>query len=265
MTREEIVAKIKSGKLFQKFMDSQKNNGLFNVSISGAEKWNLTGDEEPNEKGKYDIEGHTWTDIYADYNMNPFTSWDDFKSMAKALKDWLVDDVLWYRQFGLKTWIENAIATWPLKRTWNSWIFTVESFRTYAGDMAMESKAFEEAVEAGNAQEAGMILTEEEKKIQPFMVHEYLMSNGYHMLHPGMYVSEQDPTVIVANENIWPFDMKDGWSDWNILNILGLYFTKLGYESPVVKYETDGVIQYGRAWCLQDYEGERAMWLPEIP
>ena len=209
------------------------------LHMTGVEKWNWPGEdgktsEVPNPDGHFSVEGHTWEDVEGVWYLNPF-----------SLADW----VLWFEFFfrlikeSFKDgWIRNRkrkgdflrsirnVAWWiwrmaPHDLTFKryNWIWVVESFSVIRNDLAeeaLDAKYKITNIPPGQYKER---LDKEYAAVTPDQILEYLKANAYQISN-AMWVSKSDPTVIMVNEQIVLYDMKDGWSDKKVASIIRQWF-----------------------------------------
>ena len=227
-----------------------EKKGCLKVYITGAEKYNNNafwdGDPEtPKADGSFEVEGHTWTDMNTQYRLellNPvdreffcLTVWFYFKDLKDAFKNLT-------KNFSFKGLLETlhfALVSFDSVSTIQSrWTLSIASFGVARGSFA-EEKAFEELAPMPeddrdfivsinnpspeykawhakmNAKEAEILA--ENQDLTPWL------KDTHTEVRPGLWVGIEDPGLFYADEAVFPFDMKSGWSNQAIIEIVNVW------------------------------------------
>jgi hypothetical protein len=217
---------------FMASVEYAQKQGVLPLRVQGMEKWNYPSwddkskqdntPETPREDGLFDVEGHSWCDIEGFYSP---TLLEQIKSLSEYVKDvWSFTHLLPFRRkwvtrkgfhgFEGFTFAKPYIPfgyikdAWPIQRTWSGWIWTVESRSTARGDVA-EEKVDIKKVKPGKykeAQELADAMTSDAEV-------DAAIAERYYQLCDGIFLGKEDPTCILVDERVYPFDMKSGWSD----------------------------------------------------
>lgn len=200
--------------------------GRLDLHVTGAEKWNQPNFADPStervmkEGELYDVEGHSWTDIHGFYTLN-FLSPKDWWLLARATWSWVKD------MYDMRS-LSFTVATIPFRRVWHNWVWTVESFDVIRNDMAeaeMEKLGIEYTWQARDVYTAKFAEIKAAYTLAD--IFGYLSEHYYPIASQvffTVWVSKTDPTVIVANEEFYKYDLKDGWSDKMIGFIIQEWF-----------------------------------------
>lgn len=225
-----------------------KKTKKLDIYITGAEQYNWpdpkTGYETqvgPRENGFYDVEGHTWTDIDGYFSINPF-KWNDLKRYVKNIGSWVKD---FFELFTFKSpgpALQFAWSTMPFRFTWQSWVWTVEAMETIKDDLIWDK------MEAIHGEKMSRMIRqdykkfrEEEIKIDATITRQDLIeyaNQNYYRITPYMWVSKSDPTVILIDQVLRPYDLRNGWSNLMISTIVWEWLQIVGEYSGFVKTDT---------------------------
>jgi hypothetical protein len=207
----------------------------------------------------YDVEGRSFTDIYVRYEINPFLPknwdllWDDIKHLAKSFHR---ETKYFLGDLRVKEYIQclRGLFTYSnifrIKR--DSWVFTVNSL-----DQSLKSYSFDEAENIIARKNGYKDIYEVYEKVGPLTfsmeeikeIQRNLLKNrnllrekmvkdqGLVRIALGLDIQKDDPTVMVVNENVFPFKMKDGWDDATLKEIIEYWCTS--YLKQVVIVELD--------------------------
>lgn len=216
--REKARAALRNNLVLRKALARARRKGVFEVMVSGAEKYNrfdhdLQDEPDgPGPNGHYDVEGHSCVDVYGYVTMNPLNPKDLYRLVGEF--------VTWFRD----AWRYKFFSGAPIYLTWECWVWTVESLDVEHDNMAHDSidgkhKSVSDTMKAYDAARASISLDD----VRRFMD----ASPMYLPVHDGMWVNKMDPTVVVIDQGKFPFDMKDGWSNAAVLRLLSLWSTQM--------------------------------------
>lgn len=222
---------LKKNKLFQSFIKQSKKNDFAEIIMTSIEKWNFS--DKPKTENEYDVIGKKWEDINVSYTYKLWKIKDFFRYIKNIIK---------YKDFKLQT--ERGL-------------FSITSFEVIKWDLAediaygivpLDNVEFRFEKVPGTNYSKLMDHTPEEKKIledyrkerdnqynnitKDDLAKHILKS--YSILTNGLYVSKEDPTCIVVDNDIYKYDFKDGWSDEKIGELIGIYLMLLEYPYRVI-------------------------------
>lgn len=246
--------------LLEKVKKTAEKKGYLAFGITGVEKWNYPSEHNnyghaENIKsdgtcdGSFDVEGHAWTDILIQYDID-LKSLEDIVAWALETFDWLetlVDVIKSCLNFKNKTFkpglifnfIKSTIKTLGLTK--NRWGITVQSFDVAIYDLAHDKASILLAAEwpempdldelfSGHVNKKSDIykkflakLTETEKQLAEKVTHEEVLQyvkSICRYIGRGLYISLEDPGIIYINNFVRPYDLKNGYSDKEISAIL---------------------------------------------
>lgn len=192
----------------------------------GMERWNWYEDTDPSQPradGSFDVEGHCWADVAIRHR----TRW-------WSLMDWyvLLSRAFYFLRHRVKP-------DWFLPRYFYFSPFTVTSFLVKKGEIA-EDIAFERLGDPPKddrhfidrmtnrspeykAYIDDVIRVSEEVrgKLSSEDVEAKLASEGYVEIIDGIWLKLSDWTTICVNESVWPFGLRDGWTDRELCALIG--------------------------------------------
>ena len=232
-----INQKLSESEVFKAILDRAiARKGDCPILISGCEKWNHPTEknnwgkdsEAPNADGLYDVEGHCWTDIYGYARLNLFDPVDCIVYF-NSIKEWWKDtkDIWSFKYFKSSIkFIFNSLNVFSLNREY--WIWTVESFDVLKSDL------IDEKVSAYYGEKERSVMRKDfegwketcEKFRKETSYKEVLARANEELIkiNDYMYVYKTDPTVIVIDHELQPYDMKDGYSNRMICQFLHVWF-----------------------------------------
>jgi len=212
-------------------------------------KWNYGSWNEdllkPKEDGSFDVEGHSSSDIYAVWNVRWWerrhwhTIKDSVMNYIEGVKEFVINDFkFWIRKE--PRYLFKKMRNWlfinPFKIRQEGWVWVVDALSS-----AMDSAAYELAEDLMpnelNHEKvvklADELMSTEEgrKKVFDYMVKQY----GLVKVTDYMWVNEDDPTCFVIDDNVIPFDMKDGWSPEMLADIISEWYGVFYGVNPAVK------------------------------
>lgn len=167
----------------------------------------------PRHDGKFDIEGYSCPDVNVRIVLKPW-SVSDIKSYLRSLV------LMWKECRGLPLWSQLRLLWSALNPVSDPWIFVIDSLDTIkvtvlesltVKSYLMHSKKQIAAVKAGDPEGIASSL-------------------GYIKVAQGLWVSNTDPTCMIVDESLTPFEMKDGWSPRQISEIVDRWFSVMGYN-----------------------------------
>lgn len=235
---------LKNDPIFQAVLRKAKKQSCANIHVSSAEKWNNPYDKEgvysddpdivekPREDGHFDVEGHTWTDIYCEWDLR-FWHVKDLYWWVKQTKDWIKDSY----ELGWDYFKEVQ----PFNKRHESWVWTIESFEVAKSDLA-ESLA-EDSLSRRNYKKYWEEIKLKKEKITDQELLDYVAKHSFKLSGKrgyDIYCTDNDPTVICVNEKDFPYDLKNGWSDKKIAEIIQHWFYLLEYRTISVKLKNNG-------------------------
>jgi hypothetical protein len=222
--------------LFQGHLRLAKRLGFLPVSIIHCEKYDHVHEEErppklPNEQ--YDVEGHSSCDVYGLWRYEMWRPRDVWNYAVNAWQ-WLKD--VW----DLKSW-GFAWDTLPFDTYHTSWVYTVDSMRDNKWYVAEEellyplydadkSPADEDLRGAHEAMEARVKTITGDDVKAALVRWGYVAASSPFRGEPVLWVNPSDPTVFVADERFFHFDMKDGWSNNALCKILHAWLVEVAGE-----------------------------------
>lgn len=253
-SRRKIISKINPIVLamINALIGKQKN---IIASVTGMEKWNFPrrvdgvflNDPPCKIPNVYDIEGHAWTDVVLHRKLS-FTSfsdikylWNEFKEISKDIyKIWTEKSpkvIPWKLSF----WKTNIVYSFKLLKTvdlyQSKWTWTVQSFSVLKDDIISEMM-----IEHGHDSNKCTALTEVElglkltrKEILTYLNKHYIKINGF------MWVAKTDPTTITVDQHTVPYDLKDGYSNLEILSIIESWFLELFLKNVSIVESTKNI------------------------
>lgn len=233
--KHKLLSKIKG-----RIPDLVEKQDKVEVTITGLEKWNFPRRVEgvfmqnpPCKKaGIYDVEGHAWTDVIL-HKKRELTNGSDLKSLWQDIKN-VAKEIysLWFEPsskvvpWKIKHWKTNFLFTLRLIKTISifesSWVWTVQSLSVLKDDIVDEMMVNSEETDkcsALAAVELGLNLTR--KDILNYLNKHYIKINGF------MWVLQSDPTCIAVDEYAVSYDLKDGYSNYEIISVLEIWFLEL--------------------------------------
>ena len=226
-TPKDIKKKLAKHAILQAVIRTGRTNGYVLTNMTAMEKWNYTGDkvDVPGPDGHFDVEGQNSADVNVFYS-NRF-GW----SFAKAVARWTWELVT-SRDWGM------AKVTHPFNRTWESWLFVVDSYTAQSWGYAEETV---HVLFPGLNRTDFKRFWAEVARIQKTITHEqigkYLKYNDYWELRKGFYLNRSDPTCMVVDDSHYKFDMRDGWSSKMITLIINMWFCYVTGDLFLVKEE----------------------------
>lgn len=270
--------------LMDRVKETAEKRGYLGVAITGSEKWNHPS--EHNDWGKlegvradgttdgtYDQEGHVWTDINMQVQLNLFKL-KDLKVWLKDFADWISDvKGIWTdcvnikrRWFNLNLFfgfVRDTIGTLGLTKTY--WVSTVQSFDIAKSDLAGD-KAHEILESSRPEMPDDWIrnlnnrdpkydawihsLIDLEKKIYEELTYEQVLAHVESIATKfanGLYALKEDPSIVYVDLKVRPYDFKNGFSNREIVNILHYWSRKvLNVRVPVIELDENG--QKSKMW-----------------
>jgi hypothetical protein len=239
-------------------------DGRLVVGVTGMEKWNQPDDsgkspEEPREDGHFDVEGHTWTDVNLQFRLD-LTKSEDRKIWLRDFKEWLIDVAgIWKDCFSWKRkWFnldlifgftKDTVGTLGTTKVyWAVVISSLDVFKSeLAADIAHETL---EAERPERDRELDFMSTTPEYRAwleKLWLLHDrtYEQMDYRRALGElrkkalsagdGIYVDRDDKSIIIVDNEVMKFDMKSGYSDKAILDIVRLWAQRvMGLDVAVV-------------------------------
>lgn len=206
----------------------------------------------PREDGHYDVEGHSCCDVSTSWKLRPW-NFSDLRSILKGAAEWWDDTKDLYSLRYLRRhpsaikdllgWVRD---TWPLTHKCSGWTWTVDSMKV-SYDEAAWDKA-EEIVEERRPmrsaeqfqREVVEIYEETRRTITRQEVERFLEDSGMRQMSDRIWVSTTDPTVFVYDEAYRPFDMKDGWSEEAIAELIAEWCQEMLGDPIKVYHDPEG-------------------------
>lgn len=212
---------------FHSLIDYASKTGFIDIRIDTVEKYNHDHPyEKPKSDGTFDVEGHSSADVISYYYVYPAKKISDLVAYIKNVLSWIKD--VWE----FKSWT-YAKETWPFKTKWSQWMFVVDSFETTKYEIIEDEPQAKKLLKRGDYKSYGQFISASVLGVTDKQIHDRLVSEGYSVASEGIYVSSHDPMCIVFNEKIHKYDLKDGWSDERISELIRLYFSKAGLHFNV--------------------------------
>jgi hypothetical protein len=270
--------------LLEDVVKTSKKRGYLAISITGMEKWNHPkwGEDNkqidtdgPKEDGSYDVEGHAWTDVNFQVGLDLLDK-KDRKHWILDFKSWLEDvNGIWKDTVNIKkrwfnldlffSFVFRTISTLGLTKTY--WGSTVQSFAVAKSDLARDiahdqldsarpdrdmDKWLKNINDRDPEYDAWLHkLIDLEKKIYSELkddqVKEHVLKICDPISSPGLYVLREDPSIIYVDTAEVPYDMKDGFSNKKIAQILEDWaHSYLDLQVPVIDIDAKGA--KSRTW-----------------
>jgi hypothetical protein len=265
-----------SNKMLNDIVKTAKKRGYLAIGITGLEKYNNYGTKVkgsdpngPKADGSYDIEGHTWTDINMQVVLSPFDA-ENRERWLKDLKEWLSDvKDIWKDTVNLKRrWFNLDLFFGFVFRTLDTlgpvktyWAGTIQSFAIAKSDLA--SSMAEEIMEKSRPETRGDWLSninnpnydpkysawltkysKKEKSVHKKLTKKQVKDHVKTICDPftrGLWVLKEDPTIVYVDTDVHPYDLKDGFSDKKIEEILGWWVSLyLCLDIPVKNLDNKG-------------------------
>jgi hypothetical protein len=107
-----------------------------------------------------------------------------------------------------------------LSLPWSGWCFVVDAKKTLAYEIVDEYYA--DQVQKGHKRNY-QDYDQKVNLVTPEQINEKLKQD-YLQIHPAIWVSPQDPTCFIVDEQLIPFAKKDGWTTNQMGEILALWF-----------------------------------------
>jgi hypothetical protein len=244
------------------YEEAVENCFLSKIFITGFEKWNygkfVNGEwvDSPDPiNGIYDVEGHSWTDICAFFKLNLFKT-RDLKIFLKQTVELMTDIFyLWFFKTKKVTpwlpkfWKDNFKTTINLIKNANlmqkDWVWTIEALSVFKSDI-IEIKISEMSLPDGECiykvqWDDKKRYIEYWKEIEKGITRAELLkqlNEKYIQLNEYLWVSKNDSTSIIVDDTLYPFDMKDGFSNKQITKILEVWFLEV-FGNQVLLIESD--------------------------
>lgn len=237
--------------LAQVLLRAQEVYSYVPLRFYSVERWNWPDEfgNAPNvarADGYFDVEGHSWCDIAVQYPMQWYS----------------INDISWFFSdswFWLKEWwrygggFASAMRR-PFRSTKYPTVFTLTSFMVQRSDAADDrawkaagdppddgrdfldsinnpSEAYKEWFSSWNG-----IRMHHQESLTDEQVEAFMLAEQYIKVSDGVYISTSDAGGIAVNESVvFPFDLKSGWSEVKIAEILE-FVTKsyYGLDSKVL-------------------------------
>lgn len=220
-TKGEIKIKFASPEVFQYISKNTKTQDEFLKSLKGL----------------------SWCDVYFKYKISPFKPFS-WKYLLKnfiyknSLHDnkktkWLVNFLFGKNQDShiyLNENTEDNFSVYPL-------LLKIKSYKTYKRDVAIVTffKSISDvkiAETEKEKKELDLRFKEETKKLRSYITHkeveEKLARDGYSKLATGLYLkisTKSGLPQLVVDEELYDFDMKNGWSHKQMCEIMSLAFS----------------------------------------
>lgn len=219
------------------------------IFITGAEKWDLpTKDNDWGKKekaeGPYDVEGHAWTDINAEIELNLFDKIQrsryldsisyGIREVFEATKTYLT---FMFKKPNVK--INRLTSKWNATKTYlkilktlpaifstkrSYWIWTVETYESFLNNLS-EEIAFEENPISPDKDLELSTIDMATKRIKSSLTKSLdrdtiMAESGYMRLDNSFWVNIEDPTNIVVDTYNYKPEMKDGLSNKDVDSII---------------------------------------------
>ena len=217
-------------------------------------RWNYHEDgrdaELPREDGSFDVEGHSSSDVQAVWNIRWWeprhwhTIGTSIKQYLEGVKEFVIDDFrFWIRKE--PKYLLKKMRDWlfvnPLKVEQEGWVWVADSLsssmKTAAYDLADDLFAQEEGFEDSLDRFTRKRKIFDPKKVQARA--DELMSTGQGRadvfiymvgkdklvkVSDHMWVSEDDPTCFVVDDEFIKFDLKNGWSPEMLARVIAYWY-----------------------------------------
>jgi hypothetical protein len=217
---KSIRKALKEHKLLQAVIKTGNRTGEITISSMECEKYNncdpisLEVSDLPMADGHFDIEGHNSTDISVSYKDSV---WSLLWSFPLAVLAWGRDLII-LRDWGM------AKIFHPFRLTGSGWLFVVDSFEVQMGEYAEEIvRLIYPKLQQTNRQEFDAEVMKARKALDYSRLSDHLVANGYWKVNGWLYVDKKDPTVMVVDESVCRYDLKNGWSDRKIASIISMW------------------------------------------
>lgn len=280
--QREVYKTLLENKRFQAAWRAFKEDDIVTISSLSLIRWNLIkpGEESlpindsPREDGHYDIEGQRCSDISAVWRAK-WWRLSDLKIVLKDIYSWIkhgllemfTDEYYWnlknlknhlkhlkntqpFRLTLVKTvWAANSLASERSQAIWDK----AEKMAIQQGfqppdlsdilkerkesvfDRAKRDEWFEAVKKAYSQLEAGWSKDDTIKYVES-------QESGMIRLNKHLWVSKEDPTIFVIDEDLVPFDLKNGWSENALCLVIQQWFKEMIGEAPVVHYLEDSIV-----------------------
>ena len=182
-------------------------------------------ESEEKEGPPWDVEGSSGTDVYAEWKLrwwHPQDWVDIFRSLSECI------------EFGFKT---N-----PLKV--EGWVWVVDSLEIAKSDMAekLAAQKVDYYTDGRIDRDKFKSYSEEIDKILPTITKDQLIvfiEETCTRISKEIWVQNNDPTCFIVDNDLVPYDLRDGWSHAMVRKLVKKWLEALGYYNKVyLKKET---------------------------
>lgn len=214
--------------------------------------------EIPREDGSFDVEGHNSSDVHAAWDIRWWeprhwkTIGPSFVQYFEGVKEFVIDSFLFWIKKDVK-FLFRRINEWllvnPLKVEQTGWVWVADSLsislKVAAYDLADDIFAIEQGFKDSTDRYRKTRKIFDHKKVQKkadellstkkgqAKVFKYMVEkDNLVKVTDYMWVSKNDPTCFVLDENFIPFDMKDGWSPEMLTRVIAYWF-RVFYEKDL--------------------------------
>lgn len=226
---------LKKNYVFKSFIKQAKKNKCAKIIMTSIEKWNYPN-KQNNDKN-YDVCGKSWEDICVQYNYKLYNPKDIIRYFVKLFK---------YKDFSLReqkylfTLTSFEVMKYDLAEEKASKIVNLDSIeirfekisKSNLSVMSKNTKKEKETLKKYRNEIKSQYTNISDKELINSMSKDYFRISNY---KTGIYVLKDNPTIIVVDNNKgYSFDLKDGWSNKRIAEIIQNYLSLLGYSYNVV-------------------------------
>lgn len=176
---------------------------------------NETGQLVFNIQDGSEEEGSFSSDITGVYM--PDNLFDFFKNLYLSIKE----------SISQKFSIIDAMSFLPKTIPWSGWVWCIDSFLSIKHAVAMKKYR-----EKNNKKKYDEVFN----SVCPVEVANYL-SELYYDLGNGLFVGKHDPSLIVYDESLKPFNKEKGWSQKQMGEILEIWYEKILSKKTKAVYE----------------------------
>lgn len=229
---------------FQSTLKKHSNKGKMEIKFASPEVFEyISKSSKTQDEFLKSLKGLSWCDVYVKYKISPFNpfSWKYFiknfifknglhknKTVGKIAKSFLNDDS--YSYIYLNEQKEDWSFVYPI-------LLKIKSYKTYKRDIAVIT-FFKSISDLDNPKtdeekkEFELKFKHETKKLRSFITHKEvekkLEKDSYKKLAVGLYLkinTKSGLPQLVVDEDLYDFDMKNGWSHNQMCEIMSLAFS----------------------------------------